>query len=214
MFSVLYPEAHFLTYGLGWFLSDFRGKKLVEHGGAIDGMRAEVAMIPEENVGVVILTNMNGTLLPHLIAYRIFDAYMGKPGRDWSGETLKKYQALLKQAAAAQKKAEAERVKGTSPSFGLEQYAGKYQSKMYGEAEIKFEGGKLTAHFGPNFNGELEHWHYDTFQVKWQDPVMGKGLMQFSLNTQGKVAAVNFGGMGEFMRMPEKKKEPEKADGN
>src|SRR4030095_12707336 len=53
----LYPEAHFLNYGLGWFLSDFRGRKLVEHGGAIDGMRSEVAMLPEEKLGVVILTN-------------------------------------------------------------------------------------------------------------------------------------------------------------
>src|SRR5262249_16316729 len=60
----LYPDAHFLSYGMGWFLSDYRGRKLVEHGGAIDGMRAEVAMIPEEKVGLVILTNLNGTILP------------------------------------------------------------------------------------------------------------------------------------------------------
>ena len=53
---------------MGWFLSDFRGKKLVEHGGAIDGMRALVAMIPEENVGLVILTNANGTILPQFLA--------------------------------------------------------------------------------------------------------------------------------------------------
>src|SRR4029078_13052554 len=51
----LYPAAHFLNYGMGWFLSDYRGKKVVEHGGAIDGMRAGVAMIPEEKLGVVIL---------------------------------------------------------------------------------------------------------------------------------------------------------------
>ena len=80
-YPIIYPDAHFLSYGMGWFLSDFRGKKLVEHGGAIDGMRAEVAMIPEENIGVVILTNMNGTLLPHLLTYRIFDDLMEKPRR-------------------------------------------------------------------------------------------------------------------------------------
>lgn len=208
-YNIMYPDAHFLTYGMGWFLSDFRGKKLVEHGGAIDGMRAEVAMIPEENIGVVILTNMNGTLLPHLLTYRIFDDLMGKEKRDWSGEALKGYQMLLNQAKEAAKKAEAERVKGTDPSLNLEQYAGKYQSEMYGDAEIKFSNGKLTAHYGSNFNGELEHWHYDTFQVKWQDRVMGKGFMQFSLNQKGKVGAVNFGSMGEFKRVPEKKPETE-----
>ncbi len=85
----LYPEAHFLNYGLGWFLSDYRGRKLVEHGGAIDGMRAEVAMIPEEKLGLVILTNLNGTTLPQALMYRIFDFYLNAPARDWSAEMLK-----------------------------------------------------------------------------------------------------------------------------
>src|SRR4030095_13793074 len=47
----LYPEAHFLTYGFGWFLSDYRGRKVVEHGGAIDGMRGEDAMMPGRKLG-------------------------------------------------------------------------------------------------------------------------------------------------------------------
>jgi CubicO group peptidase (beta-lactamase class C family) len=208
-YTFFYPDAHFLNYGMGWFLSDFRGKKLVEHGGAIDGMRAEVAMIPEENVGVVILTNMNGTILPQYLSYRIFDAFMGKEPRDWAGEGLKNYSTLLAAAEAAQKKALAERVEGTKPSLDLEKYAGKYQSEMYGDAEIKFSEGKLTAQFGPNFNGDLEHWNYDTFQVKWRDPVQGKGFMQFRLNAMGKVEAVDFGNMGSFKRMPEKKAETE-----
>jgi CubicO group peptidase (beta-lactamase class C family) len=38
----IYPEAHFLNYGMGWFLSDYRGHKMVEHGGSIDGMRGLV----------------------------------------------------------------------------------------------------------------------------------------------------------------------------
>ena len=80
--SLFYPEAHFLNYGLGWFLQDYRGRKVVEHGGAIDGMRAQVAMIPEEKLGLVILTNMGGTILPLPLMYRIFDAYLGAPQRD------------------------------------------------------------------------------------------------------------------------------------
>ena len=67
--KILYPEAHFLNYGLGWFLHDYRGRKVVEHGGAIDGMRAQVAMMPEEKLGLVVLTNMNGSILPLAIMY-------------------------------------------------------------------------------------------------------------------------------------------------
>ena len=84
-------------------------------------------------------------------------------------------------------------------------YAGNYQSEMYGDAEVKFEGGKLTVHFGPNYYGELEHWHYDTFRVNWRDPVMGKGFMPFSLNAKGLVDSLGFGPMGKFDRLPEKK---------
>ena len=203
-YPILYPDAHFLSYGMGWFLSDFRGKKLVEHGGAIDGMRALVAMIPEKNVGVVILTNLSGTLLPQFLSYRIFDAYLGEQPKDWQAEQLPKIKALETQGKAAQEKALAERVLGTKPSVELQNYAGTYRSEMYGDAEIEFANGKLTAHYGPYFTGDLDHWNYDTFQVKWHDPVEGRGFMQFSLNAKGKVEAVDFGGMGRFTRVPEK----------
>ena len=135
---------------MGWFLSDYRGRKVVEHGGAIDGMRAQVAMIPEEKLGLVILTNMNGSVLPQALMYRIFDAFLGNPQRDWCAELLKTFKGLEGEALAAQKKSEAERVTGTSPSLALEKYAGDYQSEMYGRAKIASENGKLVARFGPN----------------------------------------------------------------
>jgi len=202
--EILYPEAHFLSYGLGWFLSDYGGRKIVEHGGAIDGMRAEVAMMPEEKLGIVILTNLHGSVLPQPLMYRILDAYLGRPQRDWSAEILKTFKALQEQAKAVEKKAEAERVKGTSPSLSLEKYAGNYQSEMYGGAKVAFENGKLVAQFGPNFIGDLEHWNYDTFRVTWRDRMEGKGFVNFRLNSQGKVEAMNIEGIAEFTRAPEK----------
>lgn len=200
----LYPEAHFLTYGLGWFLSDYRGRKVVEHGGAIDGMRAEVAMMPEEKLGVVILTNRHTTVLPHALMFKVFDGYLGGVQRDWSADILKAFKALEEQAGAAEKKAEAERVKGTSPSLALEKYAGAYQSEMYGDARITSENGKLVAQFGPGFTGDLEHWHYDTFRVRWRDRMEGKGLVSFTLNPQGKVAEMKVEDIADFKRAPEK----------
>ena len=200
----LYPEAHFLNYGLGWFLSDFRGRKLVEHGGAIDGMRSSVAMLPEEKLGVVILTNRHGSVLPHVLMYRVFDAYLGVTKRDWSGEMRKKFKALEEQAKAAEKKTEDERVKGTSPSLALEKYAGTYQNEMYGETKFVLKDGKLASEFGPNFNGDLEHWHFDTFRVVWRDRMEGKGFVVFKLNAKGKPDTVSIDGLGDFTRVPDK----------
>ena len=205
----LYPEAHFLSYGLGWFLSDFRGRKLVEHGGAIDGMRSEVGMLPEENLGVVVLTNRHGSVLPHVLMYRILDDYLNVAvKRDWSAEILKKFKVLEEQAKAAEKKTEAERVKGTSPSLALEKYAGTYQNEMYGDAKFAFKDGKLTSEFGPNFSGDLEHWHYDTFRVVWRDPMEGRAFVNFKLNAKGQPDTVTIEGIGDFTRVPDKSGKP------
>lgn len=200
----LYPEAHFLNYGLGWFLSDYRGRKVVEHGGAIDGMRAAVAMIPEEKLGVVILTNLHTTVLPHALIYKVFDGYLGGSQRDWSAEILKAFKSLDEQETAEEKKAEAERVKGTSPSLQLEKYAGAYQSEMYGDAKVTLEKGKLVAQFGPGFTGDLEHWHYDTFRVTWRDRMEGKNFVNFRLDSKGKIEEMKIEEIADFKRAPEK----------
>ena len=199
----LYPEAHFLNYGMGWFLSDYRGRKLVEHGGAIDGMRAEVAMIPEEKLGVVILTNLNGAILPHALMYKVFDYYLGDRNKDWSSDMLKVMRGVEQQAKAAEKKAESERVQGTSPSLAVDKYAGKYQSDMYGEAILTVEEGKLVLRFGPNFTGDLEHWNYDTFRVNWRDRMEGKTFVNFRLNSKGKIDSMNLENLADFSRAPE-----------
>lgn len=185
--EMLYPEAHFLSYGLGWFLSDYRGKKVVEHGGAIDGMRAQVALLPEEKLGVVILTNMNGTPLPHILMYKVFDAYLeGNRQKDWSGELLKTFKTLEEQGKAAAKKIEEARVKDTRPSLPLENYAGTYKNDLYGEVKVSHDGGKLNVRFGPAFVSELEHWHYDTFRATFRAAGESKAFVTFSLNAQGK----------------------------
>jgi CubicO group peptidase (beta-lactamase class C family) len=202
--SMLYPQAHFLSYGLGWFLSDYRGRKLVEHGGAIDGMRALVAMLPEENLGVVILTNLNGSILSIPLAYRIFDAYLGATPRDWSADMLKTMNALEGQARAMAAKQEAERVAGTKPSLALDKYAGEYRSEMYGDATVGVDSGKLTLRRGPSFTGTLEHWHYDVFRVSWSDRQMGKQFVSFRLDQKGAVAAINIDNLDDFSRVVEK----------
>jgi CubicO group peptidase (beta-lactamase class C family) len=202
--SLFYPEAHFLSYGLGWFLHDYKGRKVVEHGGNIDGMSALVTMIPEEKLGIVLLTNMNGTQLPHALTYRVYDAYLNAPPKDWSANLLKTMKTFQGQAEEAQKKQIEARVKDTKPSLALGQYAGTYQDEMYGEFKVTEAGGKLMASTGQAFVGELEHWHYDTFQAKWRDPMAGKMLVTFTINEQGKVGEVKLPGMATFRRVPDK----------
>jgi CubicO group peptidase (beta-lactamase class C family) len=185
--KILNPASNFLLYGLGWFLQDFRGKKVVQHGGNIDGMSALVAMMPEERFGIVVLTNMNSSALPYVLMNRTFDMHLKAPSRDWSGEMRKTFETLLAQGREAQKRLEAQRVSGTRPSLPLAQYAGTYVDTIYGEARVSERNGQLALSRGPAFEGALEHWHFDTFRVNWRDRALGKSFVTFRLGASGKV---------------------------
>jgi CubicO group peptidase (beta-lactamase class C family) len=203
--SLLFPDAHFVNYGLGWLLSDYRGRKVVEHGGNIDGMSALVAFVPEEKLGLVVLTNLSGSEMRTALKLRIIDAFMGGEAKDWSASHLKTMKSFEAQGKAAEKKRNDERVKDTKPSLALDKYAGTYQDEMYGDVKVEQdESGKLLMRYGPAFTGDLEHWHYDTFQAAWRDRGLGKSLVTFTLNAQGKVDAVKIQNMADFKRAPDK----------
>jgi len=190
-YPIRYPKAHLINYGMGWFLSDFKGRKLVDHGGAIDGMRAEIAMVPEENLGIVILTNLNGTEIAYPLVYRIIDAFLKEPQTDYSTDMIKAYKPIREQAAVAEKKAEAERVTGTRPSLDLAKYVGTYRSELYGDAKVSIEDGQLKVEFGPLVS-KLEHWHFDTFRATFVTSGISKVPLVFTLSAQGKLDAVTF----------------------
>jgi CubicO group peptidase (beta-lactamase class C family) len=185
------PTRHFYLYGLGWFLSDYQGRKVVSHSGGLDGMISQTGMMPEENLGVVVLTNSE-TPLSSLLMNKVFDTFLGVPARDWSAEMLAGYKQGREADEAEERRQEAARAVGTKPSLALERYSGSYASEMYGEARVALENGKLVLRLvpAPNFVGDLEHWHYDTFRVKWRESVsypFPKGFVTFTLNAGGQL---------------------------
>ena len=198
----LRPSTHFLAYGLGWSLSDYRGKKVVSHGGAIDGMRSIVLLVPEERLGIVVLTNGGepGRLLTSAVALRAVDAYLGAPVRDWSAELLAVYRAQAARDSVDAEKEKAKRVAGTRPSLAPEGYAGTYKSEMYGDVTIAADSGRLVMRFGPEYTGDLSHWHYDTYQAVWRNPVMDRDLITFTLGADGAVVRLAWPGFGDFAR--------------
>ena len=197
------PYTHLSSYGMGWFLSDYRGRQLDQHGGNIDGMSAMVAIMPEEKIGLVILTNANGSPVPTIVMNRALDALLGAPARDWNAEYMKSRTKMVARAKEAQQKRLAQRVTGTSPSLSLDKYAGTYTDSMYGDARVQLENGKLALTFGKTFDGELEHWHYDTFRAHWKDRALGQGFVTFALDADGKVKTVDIDGIGTMGRKPD-----------
>lgn len=185
-----HPSTHFRGYGLGWNLFDYLGEKVVSHGGAYDGMYSRTAMVPARGLGMVILTNST-TDIPTALMYRILDLYLGAPETDWSSDYLKRYREDRRRSREESAKRDAARVAGTRPSLDLEKYAGLYGGSMYGDARVSLENGALVLRFlpAPELTGELTHWHYDTFEVRWRRkfPWFDKGKVQFLLDAAGQV---------------------------
>ena len=184
------PSTHFRGYGLGWSLSDYRGRLVVEHGGAYDGMYSQVVLVPEEQLGLVVLTN-SMTSIGSALKYVVVDRYLGAPERDWSREMLERSKARDAAHAKSVAKAEATRLPDTKPSLPVSSYAGTYPSDLYGTATVSEENGGLVLRLLPNPDlvADLTHWHVDTFQLKWRKsfPWFADGWAQFVLDNKGRV---------------------------
>ena len=200
------PSAHLMAYGLGWFLSDYEGKYVVQHGGNIDGMTALVAMLPEEKYGVVILSNMNGTNLPTALMLRLFDAHLKRPAKDWSGQMRSRIDSMRTVALAAQQRRGDPRVPNTKPSLPLAAYAGTYADSAYGTLTVAESSGGLRLTYGSNWRGPLEHYHFDTFRMKLDTPVLPPVPVNFRLDATGKVDEVrlDLAGQVTFKRVPDR----------
>ncbi|UCC71472.1 MAG: serine hydrolase [Gemmatimonadota bacterium] len=207
-----YPTArltqpHFTAYGLGWFLQDYRGEFVAFHTGSIDGTVAIVGLIPEHELGVVVFANRDHAELRHALMFRLFDAYLGEPQRDWSAEMREMYEELAARGEERLAQLEAGRVHGTTPTLPLDEYAGVYAGNPYGSVEVRFEGGSLVMERSEFLTADLSHWHYDTFRAHWRNRWIDPGLVSFHLGSDGEVASLEFFGMS-LAKEPEEDSEP------
>jgi hypothetical protein len=197
------PFTHLESYGMGWFLQDYRGRELDQHGGNIDGMSAMVAVMPEEKLGMVVLTNANGSPAPTLVLYRAIDELVGAPPRDWIAEQKKVMDKARALAKEAEDKRIAGRATGTKPSLPIDQYAGVYTDSLYGNVTVTAKNGALAMKYGTMIDATLSHWHYDTFEATASALAIGKLMTTFALGGDGKLKTLDIAGLGTFSRKPD-----------
>ena len=184
------PTRHFSGVGMGWFVYDYHGRKIINHSGGLDGMLSYTVLIPEEKAGFVILTNSESPAFV-VMMNKIRDVLVGAPKRDWNEEAKAQVAGGKTATDTEIKKADEARVKNTRPTLATPTYAGTYSDNLYGDVTVAEENGKLVMRFlpSPNFVADLEHWHYDTFQIKWRPSVaynFPRGFVTFTLNKDGK----------------------------
>ncbi len=165
-------DSHFYGYGLGWFLTDIKGKLQVQHSGGLIGTVTLFTMIPELKLGIVALTNQQSGAAFTTVTNAIKDSYLGIQDRNW----LKTYSERMTKNEARfnkQKKDVYDQVKVAEKTFSLkpEQFVGTYNDLWFGDVDIQQEGKKyrLYCKTSPRLKADLLPYNNNTFVVKWDD---------------------------------------------
>lgn len=190
----------FSAYGLGWFLRDYQGRKIVTHSGGLTGMVSLTLLVPEERLGILILTNQEETGAFQSIGNHILDFYFDLPPTDWTAAYAASAAKTRREANEKEAKAFAARIPNTKPSLPLAAFAKQYTDPWYGKASIERNGDGLYLRFlgTPSMHGPLEHFHLDTFIARWQDPTIPDAYVHFTHRIDGSVDGFRMSAISEL----------------
>jgi len=184
------PVVHYLGYGMGWGTHDYDGHVELEHTGGIDGFLAHVALLPDDDFGIVLLSNDETTPMYGAIADWLLDRELKVSSpRDWNAVMHQSYTKARAQVDSAEARENAKRVPDTHPTLSLERYAGTYTDSMYGPATVTVNDGKLVF-TRAEMIADLEPWNYDTFRANWRVGIADHTLMTFILDPTGKISGI------------------------
>jgi hypothetical protein len=177
-----------MAYALGWRVRDYRGHKLVSHTGGLAGMTSRTTLVPDQRLGIIVLTNGESNMYEAL-TYELLDHFFGARPTDWVAAF--QVAAQQEQASADSQVAVLRHARDTTsrPSLPLARYAGRYSDALYGDATIALENGVLVLRFShsPAFVGDLEYWQYDTFRTSWRSPNLADAFVTFTSKPDGVV---------------------------
>lgn len=181
---------NFAGYGEGWSLSDYRGRKLVWHTGGWPGFVSRITLVPDRELGVIVLTSAEAGGAFQAVTMRALDAFLDAPQTDWTAAYLAARGNAQEKADKSWQKHLAARDTRSRPSLPLAGYADTYRDPWYGDVVVSQEGNTLRIRFSHTADlvGSLEHWQHDTFVVRWDHRWLNAdAFLDFSLDPDGKV---------------------------
>lgn len=179
-----------LFYGLGWFTQTYRGHYQVQHGGNIDGYTSAVFTYPQDNIGIVVLTNKNYSPVPHALAMTISDSLFSLEERHHLANSLtRKLSQLVKEKTSGVQNKSESKLKST---FELSEYTGTYYHSGYGEVSISIIDEDLQV----NYIEVQEQFEHDVFNTFVSRNTIKHGIFKdekisFNIDKNGIVVAVN-----------------------
>jgi CubicO group peptidase (beta-lactamase class C family) len=190
--SHLNGETDFQVYGLGWFLQNYSGHRLVMHDGGVSGYVSSVTLVPDMELGIVVLTNTDQNAFYEALRWEIMDAYFKQKFRNYSDVYLAQFKAGANSERAADKKLQDSVALNPRPALALGKYTGKYVNELYGSLEIsEGESNDLEVRFEhhPKMFAHLQPLGGNRFYVTFSDPIFGKAVFPFTV-TNGKVISL------------------------
>ena len=154
------------AYGLGWAIGRYREHKIAMHDGGIDGFTTHCALLPDDGIGVVVMTNTSASMMHAIVACRVLDELLGAEPLNLFGFFKPRFDAAM--AGTREAKAARRVVPGAPPARPLSAYAGQYDHPGYGTITIALDGDTLKPSFGTMQLG-LAHRHYETFDLTWHE---------------------------------------------
>jgi CubicO group peptidase (beta-lactamase class C family) len=188
--AVLTPK--FSSYALGWNVADYRGAKIISHGGAVFGSLAQVILLPEQDLGIALVVNAEEGYLLRGLSQTLIDHYMGVSAiPDWPALFTAQYARRIEGGKAAVSTAKAAPA-ASKPSLPLTGYAGTYRDAWYGDVAVTggADGLRIDFKTTPRMAGKLVHYQYDTFVTRFDDKALEPAYVTFALDADGKVARV------------------------
>jgi CubicO group peptidase (beta-lactamase class C family) len=184
--------SHLASYGLGWSLGSWQGRRVSSHGGAVDGMNTTLVLVPEENLGIFITTNAFNTFM-NALAQQVMDAYFGAPERDWHETIFQNHQRQKAAVQARRDSIHAARIPNARTSLPLERFTGHYDDDLYADARVKLVDGRLVLELWKDDDqvADLEHWHHDTFRAIWRNRAMREEFVWFTRGPSGEIDALH-----------------------
>ena len=178
-----FNKSHFSLYGMGWALQDYEGREIVSHTGGVNGFVTSVTLVPEEKLGIVVLTNTDQNAFFNMLKWEIVDAYFGLPYRNYDNfvfEQVKKRNNNRELQLSAWKDSVAMNLK---PEISLKEFEGKYKHEVYGFAEIRIVNDKLelSLEHHSKLKGKLEYIGNNRFLCTYSDPTYGIKIFPFEI---------------------------------
>ena len=193
-------NSHFAGYGLGWFLTDAKGNMVVSHTGGLPGMLSKTILIPDLNLGVVVLTNTEpgGGAFFSTVSQTIVDSYLGLDDGNWMEENYEELKQQNDAGDAVTAKVWATVESNKSSTINKSDYLGIYKDPWFGKMEVFFNKGQLwiKSYRSPKLNGPMRFYKANTFAVKWEYQDMNADAFAiFGLDEEGKPQQLSLKGI-------------------